>query len=184
VKLPSKPMIKSFDFLQAWRTAASNRSAQLLSSWTDYKLYTSLILNNPTCLLVDVGNALGLEAYPRDYYAVDGLLYSQQDFVPGCPKGQFWFRSLSVAFEHENTFNRNVFQEIAHLLILRARLSVVVTYTPIYDQELMNYFHSIIQPCHHASELDLNESFLMILGRRDPLEWDGYVYKKEGWKKL
>ncbi len=85
VKLSSKPMIKSFDFLQAWRTAASNRSAQLLASWTDYKLYTSLVLNNPTCLLVDVGNALGLQAYPRDYYAVDGLLYSQQDFVPDCP---------------------------------------------------------------------------------------------------
>jgi hypothetical protein len=104
--------------------------------------------------------------------------------VPESRKGQFWFRSLEVAFEHENSFNRDVYQEIAHLLILRARLSVLVTYPNTFDEKLMGYFHSFIEPCPHASELDANESFLMILGWSDPLRWDGYAFKKDGWKRL
>jgi hypothetical protein len=177
-------MVSSLDFLDAWRTAASKRSDQILSAWWDRKPYTSVILNNQDCLLVDVARELGLLAYPRNYYSVDGLLYSEQDLVPGRPENRFWLRSMSVAFEHENEFNRNLYQEIAHLLILRAQLSVVVTYWPGYHEENMSYFHSIIKTCPHAPELHDNESFLMILGRCDPLEWDGYVYKKDRWRQL
>ena len=179
-----RTMITSLEFLEAWRKVASSRVDQILSAWQDNKLYTSVMLNSPECVLADVACELGLLAYPRNYYSVDGVLYSEQDLVPESPKGQFWFRSLSVAFEHENTFNRNIYQEIAHLLILRARLSVIVTYSPEYDENLMNYFHSIIQPCSHASELDKEESFLVIMGRRDPLGWAGYVYKQDNWKRL
>lgn len=170
-------------FLAAWRNATSSCSEELSSAWFEYELYTSLVLKHPNCILERVARELGLSAYLSNYYSVDGLLYSQEDLVPGTPKKQTWFRSLSVAFEHENDF-RSVYQEIAHLLILRAQLSVVVTYSPKFDEKRMNYLRSIIDPCPHASELDAHESFLMILGRRDPLDWDGYVFKRGGWKRV
>ncbi len=164
-------MIESRKSLEAWRIAAARRESELLAEWRDNRRYTSIILNNSGCLLDEVAHELRLAAYPRNYYSVDGLLYTEQDKVPGSPESQFWFRTISVAFEHENSFDRDLYQEIAHLLILQAQLSVIVTYSTSYDEKLMKYFHSIIQPCPHAAELHASENFLMILGQRDPLKW-------------
>lgn len=177
-------MAQAIEFLNAWKKASTEAEEGMLECWEQSKLFTSLVLNKSECLLVAVGAELGLKVYPYNYYSLDGILYSDSDLVPDCPPDQRWFRSLAVAFEHENSFGRNVYQEIAHLLLIRARLSVIVSYSDSYHEKWMSYFHSIIAGCEHADDLDAKESFLMILGRRNPLRWDGYVFKHSDWKLL
>lgn len=177
-------MTLSKEFLLAWGDAASKRSEALQKNWHNYKKYTSIILNTENCLLDDVAIKMKLYSYPRNYYSVDGILYTEKDIVPEKKENEYWFRSISVAFEHEHVFDKDLFKEIAHLLILRSELSVIVTYPPRGVQPLMEYFHSIINDCSHAGELDLKRNFLFIFGYTDPLEWEGLVYTKTGWQKI
>ncbi len=177
-------MVTSHRFLHAWRETAIKKESAILDAWENYGEYTRVILDDADCLFTDLAQKLNLLVYPKDYYSMDGVLYTEKDLVPESPKNQTWLRSITVAFEHENTFNKNVYQEIAHLLILRAELSVLVTYPPSDDNNLMDYFHRIISECPHASEIDKKENFLMIFGYRDPLRWSGYVYKTDRWRSI
>jgi hypothetical protein len=140
-------------------------------------------------VLDEVGKAMGLNSHSKDYYKVDGILYGTNDLVPKIKDNECWLKSITVAFEHEHIYDMDLFKETAHLLILRSKLSVLVTYPPRGDgaNNILQYLRSIIDVCPHAKELDAAENFLLILGYPDPLEWDGLVYSKtevSGWKKI
>ena len=141
------------EFLGKWIEAASKHSTALVENWEKLGTYTSIILNNDDCILTEVANSMSLRSYPRNYYSVDGILYTDHDLVPKRKENEYWFRSISVAFEHEHNFNHNLYQEIAHLLILRSELSVIVTYPEGDESPLMTYFHDIIKNCSHSKEL-------------------------------
>jgi hypothetical protein len=176
-------MVTSIEFFNTWKSLALGHKRQLTHAWDNCKQYTSIILNGQDCFLAKVAKELGLLAYTRGYYSIDGILYSTKDLIPECPKDQLWLRSIPIAFEHKNNF-RNIHQEIAHLLITRADLYVIVTYPPEISEKHIDKFHQIFDGCSHVSELDEKENFLIILGKIDPFEWKGYVYKTKGWKPL
>ncbi|MBC8883343.1 hypothetical protein H9X57_07600 [Flavobacterium piscinae] len=69
-----------------------------------------------------------MKCYERNYYSLDAILYKEEFLVPNIKTNTFWFREIEVAFEHENNFNKNLFQEVSHLLITNSHLKVLVTY--------------------------------------------------------
>jgi hypothetical protein len=143
-----------------------------------------MIFNGERALIGEVATALNLNCYPYTYYHTDAILYTDHDIVPRTEDKGHWFRSFTVAFEHEHKWNDNLYQEISHLLVLRARLSVVVTYPTDHEDERLKYFHEIITTSPCADELHTNRSFLLILGYRQPQQWKGLIYQKDGWLPL
>jgi len=172
------------EFLKQWIVSANERDADLLANWNaDLGKYTAIIKDETDSVIDKVAERLKLIAY-SEHYHTDAILYREEDLVPGAGKG--WFRGIKVAFEHEHIYDKRLYQEISHLLILHSGLSVVVTYPPEgerKDSELMHYFHSLIRGSPRYNELDEKENFLLIFGYREPkLEWKGLVYKNAGWK--
>lgn len=171
-------------FLQVWSEITARRSQELIAKWDMRPEYTSIILAGGDCIIGKVAEELGLTYYPNTYYHTDAILYSEANLVPERNENQWWFRGISVAFEHENVYNKRLYEEISHLLILHSELSVVVTYPQRGEAKHLLYYHSIIQGSPRAKELDKEESFLLILGYCGPLEWKGLIYKNEGWKEI
>ena len=136
-------------------------------------------------MLQRVATHLGLKCYPHDYYCIDAVFYEPADVVPGTPAGSTWLRALSIAFEHENNVRSGLYQEASHLLIMDADLRVLVTYPlgdGIEDLELESV-RSLIDGSRHAQRISDEESFLLILGS-EPFDWEGFVYKTNGWLRL
>jgi hypothetical protein len=178
---------QAHEFLRAWREVTAIRRDDLLANWSaNLTKYTSIIQKDKGCVIDEVAQKLNLKSY-NEYYSTDAFLYSEEDLVSDVNPGQKWFRGIKVAFEHEHIYNKRLYEEISHLLILHSELSVLVTYPPPGDfrhLEHLDYFHSIIQGSPRAEELDENENFLLIFGYRDPLEWKGLVYKNDWWEEI
>jgi hypothetical protein len=178
-------IVKSHIFFQAWIQTVNCRKDHLKKIWRDTSVFTSYVKGDDNSILEEVAQKLDLLCYPRDYYSIDSILYLKEDMVP-LNEGQYCFRDIRVAFEHENVFNMNLREEVSHLLITNSDLKVLVTYPPNDDKEneILNYLHSIIQGARHSKTISQNESFLIIFGYEADLSWEGYVYKDENWKRL
>src|SRR5579862_6477736 len=155
------------EFLQAWREVTALRQNELLENWHKRRKYTSLIQGEEGCIVEEVGRKLDkLDCY-SEYYHTDTIFYAEADLVPERAGNQTWFRGIRVAFEHEHSYDKNLYEEISHLLILHSKLSVLVTYPPgrhYMDAPNLEYFRSIIKGSPRGDELDANENFLLILG--------------------
>lgn len=185
-----KNILSSELFYKAWKDVVYLNRDMLLPKWRDAKAFTTIIKGCEENLIQQVADKLGLSCYNKDYYSIDSILYSDEDLVPETPIGSSWFRQVKVAFEHENNFNKNLFQEVSHLLIIQSELKVIVTY-PQDDIDfsnqttsVMQYLHDIIKGTRQQSSLSENESFLMIFGYESNFVWEAYVYKTCNWKKL
>jgi hypothetical protein len=177
--------INAKDFLIAWLrvvTRAENRK-ELLTVWRNFSDFTSLIMRNENSILEQVGKEVELKAYQQDYYSIDAILYKDDDLVPTRRENTYWFRDIQVAFEHENTFNSGLYQEVSHLLITNCQLKVLVAYPDNDDNEVvkLNYLHEIIKGTRYSKELSDKENFLIIFGYENGFEWIGHIYKEDGW---
>jgi len=177
--------ISANDFFHAWVASVNEMKIILQDNWRNATQFTSLVKSSEDCVLKLVAKQLGLNCYPHDYYSLDSVLYRDCDLVPDLPEHSYWFRSLTVAFEHENSINSGIFKEVSHLLILDPELRVLVTY-PIsgIEEREWEYSHSIISGSRNADSISDQENFLVIFGGESGFVWEGYVYKKNGWKKL
>lgn len=182
-------MISSIDFFSAWLNAVNDHRAELKEIWRKRSSFTNFIKGDNNTILKQVSVALGISCYPKDYYSMDAVFYSEADRVPETPENSYWFHDIQIAFEHENEFNRNLYQEIAHLLILNTKLRVLVTYpdggldyTP--TTEIMEYLHRIISTNQQSTAISENENLLVIFGYEADMVWEGYVYKKNEWKQI
>ena len=177
--------ISAHRFLQAWKEAASLRETDLLENWSaNLGKYTSIVKDDQDCIVKSVANKISLSHY-SEYYHTDVIFYDNDDLVPNRKLGQTWVRGIKVAFEHEHIYDKSLYEEISHLLILQAGLSVVTTYPGTKDftkVEHLDYFHDLIKGSPRAKELDEKENFLLIFGFRDPLEWKGLVFKCDKWQ--
>ena len=177
-------------FFQAWIKVTTAWHDQLVESWQDYAGYTNLIINDYS-VISEVATQLNLLCYPHEYYALDAVLYEQHQIVPRTDQHTCWLREISVAFENENYFNHELYQEVAHLMLTQCDLRVLVTYSWAQvdqgkvtgDNHILNYLHEIIDGCRLASSIDVNQSFLLILGEQfnGKISWQGLVYRKSGW---
>lgn len=176
-------MITSKQFYSAWHRVVLNRKEEMLKVWKDKTPYTNYIRNNSDSVIRAVATELGLLCYPNDYYSIDSLLYKLEDLTPGRKDNSFWFRSIRVAFEHENEFNKKLYEEISHLLITNCELRVLVTYPNKDDYSLdLKRLHEIVRGSRISKTISDEESLLLIFGFENGFAWEGYVYKEEGWK--
>lgn len=183
-------MTTSKEFLKAWLETVEepSRLETLKNIWSNNKEFTNQIINNDDSVIIEVSKRLQLNCYENNYYSLDAVLYKNDNRVPGINENTYWFREIQIAFEHENYYNKNLYQEVAHLLITRCNLRVLVSY-PQYEKETVSdYLHEIISGCSIANEISEKESFLFILGYHyeGKVEWEGWVYKNsnEKWKIL
>lgn len=177
-------MITSNYFFYTWLKVINKpeRFETLKRIWRDNTSYTNEIITRENSVIEEVGKLLNLECYDRNYYSLDAILYNKSDKIPNIKENTYWFKDIEVAFEHENNYNNNLYQEVAHLLITRCNLRVLVTY-PQYEKEpVSDYLHEIISSCSIATEISKKENFLLIFGYEKGHEWEGWIYKKNKWK--
>jgi hypothetical protein len=176
----------AIEFFCQWKKVAAFRLDELLTNWSKRKKFTSIVKDEEECIVEKIAENLGLRCY-SEYYHTDTIFFDDDDLVPEKADGQTWVRGLKIAFEHEHSYDNKLYEEISHLLILHAPLSVVVTYPPpggFAELPHLQYFHKIIDGSPRAKELDANESFLLIFGYPEPAHWRGLIYKSEGWKEI
>ena len=176
--------ITSKEFYSIWKDVVTINKETLLEKWRYFKDYTNEIINKDNCVVGAVANELGLSCYTRNYYSLDSVFYTKEDLVPHIKENTHWFREIQVAFEHENSFNKNLYQEVSHLLITRCQLRVLVTYPNNNKNHILEYLHEIIKGTSFEKEIADSESFLLILGYETNFEWEGLVYKSDGWFKI
>ncbi len=183
-------MINSSSFYKAWLHVVKqeNTFELLRNTWSNNKNFTHEIIHSKEAVIQKVANEIKLDCYSGDYYSLDAVFYTKKDLVSNIPHNSCWLKEIQIAFEHENIFNNNLYQEVAHLLITRCNLKVLVSY-PNYEKEpTTDYLHDIISSCSIAQEISEKENFLLILGYYSggKCEWEGWVYKNstEKWKKI
>lgn len=176
--------IKSQSFYQAWLDTVNTREDHLLKIWRNAKEFTSYIKGDENCVMDEVANKLNLLCYPRDYYSVDTLLYKQEDLVHNINEGNYWFRDIRVAFEHENNFKGGLYQEVSHLLVINADLKVLVTYPNEDTTNELKYLHEIISGNRQSKSISDDESFLIIFGYEEGFKWEAFVYKQDNWEEI
>ena len=176
--------ISALSFYKSWLNTVANRKEYLLSIWRNAKAFTSYIKGDDNCVMEEVANKLNLLCYPRDYYSIDALLYKQEDLVHNRDEGNYWFRDIRVAFEHENNFKGGLFQEVSHLLLVNADLKVLVTYPNEDTTNELKYLHEIISGNRQSKSISDDESFLVIFGYETGFEWEAFVYKQDNWKQI
>jgi hypothetical protein len=179
----SHQQIQATEFFREWVSATNQKKSVLLEFWMNQKEFTKLILGdaNPEAITKVVGKALGFEVYSRDYYSIDTTFYRHEDRTPNVKDGQTWFRNITIAFEHENFFNKKLYEEVSHLLIINCELRVLVTYPYGNTDAIMKHLHDIIKGSKIADHLSDNANFLIICGKREPFEWNGLVYHNDNW---
>lgn len=177
------------DFFAYWIDACKQRHDTLFSDWTRSSFFTAHVFTEPGNIIDDIAGRMGLRAY-CGYYSIDAVLFKDDDFVPDRPGGTTWIRRIRIAFEHENNFYSDLFQEVSHLLITDCDLRVVVSYPGNRDdlENELKHLHSIIADTDRSAHIAATESFLFIAGWRHveqgTIEWWGYVYEQTQWRRL
>ena len=184
-----RPRVTARKFFKAWCENTKRRQNELLKAWDLSKVYTKKIVGHHDSIIAEVGCSLKLSCYPKDYYSIDAILYADEDIVEGLSNDILWFKGARVAFEHENAFNFNLFQEVAHLLLINCELRVLVVYPTYKDErndEVFGYLNEIINSTRDSRTIASNESFLIIQGFKDgkELSWKGITFKEGYWKEL
>src|ERR1700721_1857293 len=137
--------ISSQHFFEAWIDTVQGRREPLLSIWRQPRAFTSHVKGDDNSIMKEIADKLDLICYHHDYYFLDTIFYKEEDLVPGRPDGSFWFRDIRVAVEHENKYNRSLYQEVAHLLIINCDLKVLVTYPNDHWEGILEYLHEVIK---------------------------------------
>jgi len=176
--------ITSSEFFKSWLKVVNSKKNELLKVWNKAKDYTAAILGNEDSVICEIAKDLNLNAYPKDYYSIDAILYKEEDRVPEIPKEYYWFRAIRIAFEHENDFNSGLYQEVSHLLITKCDLRVLVSYPNGEIDSQLDYLHKIIKGTDSAKELSAKENFLIIFGYENGFQWEGFVFKLDSWKRI
>ena len=179
-------MIIAKEFFSAWLAVVNEtvRKSILEKKWKNATAYTNEIINNDNSVIEEIAKRLGLLSYTTNYYSIDTILYSKEDLVPKINENTFWFKEIKVAFEHENKYNKDLYQEVSHLLITRCDLRVLVSYPPYDKEPISDYLHEIIKGTSFEKEISDNESFLLILGYEKEYQWEAFVYKSKKWTEI
>ena len=178
-----KPM-KSIEFYNTWIELVNSNKESLLDEWRNSVNFTKKIITDDNSIICQLANKNNLLCYNRDYYAIDAVLYKNEDLVPDLNQNSIWLRDIKVAFEHENDFNSGLYQEVAHLLITNAELKVLVSYPDYEPDEELAFLHKVISNTRHSDNLSKHQNFLVIFGYEKGYSWEGYLYHKESWLRI
>lgn len=176
--------VTSTNFYGVWLDTVKYRKDEMLPIWRNNKAYTSYIKNSDNSVLSEIAQVFNLKCYEKDYYSVDAIFYNDADLTPRINENTYWFRHITIAFEHENNFKGGLYQEVSHLLITNSDLKVLVTYPNEDITNQFDYLHEIVKGCKNSNIISDEQSFLIILGYENGFEWEGYVYKQDNWLQL
>lgn len=168
--------ITSEAFYNAWKEAVLADQKYLIEIWRKNRDFTYKMMGHEDSIMSKVAKKLELESYEQDYYSIDTILYKKEDLINNPYRAIYWFKEIRVAFEHENTINRGVLEEVAHLLITNAELKVLVIYPNDTPKELLNEIHEIIKTSGHSKPLTEKQNFMIICGYETDFEWEFFVY--------
>ncbi|HEY1045230.1 MAG TPA: hypothetical protein VGF79_02250 [Bacteroidia bacterium] len=168
--------ITSEAFYNAWKEAVKADQDYLLKIWRNNRDFTYKMMGDEDSMISKVAKKLGLESYEQDYYSIDSILYKKGDLINNPYRAMYWFKEIRVAFEHENSFNRGILEEVAHLLITNAELKVLVTYPNDTPIEELKEIYEIIRSSGHSKSLTEKQNFMIIFGYEPKFEWEFFIY--------
>lgn len=179
-------IISAKDFFDAWVKVYSLdvHQKELNAVWGNRPAYTSKIANVCVDVAVELSKNKKLECWTEDYYSTDHIFYYEHDVE--VEPGATYIINPEVVFEHENDTN-GFYTEVAHHLMLKSNLYVVVSYYKnIVNEVYMDKIRVLINKSNNASELKEKQNFLIILGEEDAADiskdyWKGFIFNGDDW---
>jgi len=176
--------IKCNNFFKKWKSICKANEERLISEWNNPIEYTKIVLKGENSITAQLAIALNLKI-AFEYYSVDSIFYIDEDKVIEKADNNtwekidsgIWLTKFRIAFEHENIPNgpKGAYQEICHLLNLKADLKVLVTY---WDKEFINTFIDDLNSIISISSQEEVE-ILVIVGYKSikNIVWNGFMLK-------
>lgn len=173
------------EFFDAWVDVYSEKDHQekLNFYWSNRSAYTKEIAN----VCVDIAQKLYLECWTDNYYFIDHVFYKAEGAEE--INGTTYIINPEIVFEHENDTN-GFYTEVAHHLMLKSNLYVVVSYYKnIVNEIYMDKIRALINKSNNASELKEKQNFLIILGEEDAADiskdyWKGFIFNGDNWNEV
>jgi hypothetical protein len=142
------------------------------------KSYTYYMRSN---IFPRIANRLGLSAWNKDYYGLDGVFYEERStdnfgrFTP-------YAKWISVALEHANKPVKT-YEEINKLQMYNAPLKVLITYAAegTESDSLLKKYEAVIRDADIYNDVATQRQQLVIFGTPlTVLEWRFYAYESDG----
>ena len=128
-----------------------------------------------------IARHLGLQAWNKDYYALDGMFYEERG-RDNAGKYTTYATWISVALEHTTRPSRT-HEEINKLQMFNAPLKVLITYVAegAETESLLRKYEAIIGDSDVFSDIATLRKQLVILGSPQAVrDWRFYVYESDG----
>ncbi|HXJ44405.1 MAG TPA: hypothetical protein VNH18_34280 [Bryobacteraceae bacterium] len=134
-----------------------------------------------TTIYPRVGRQLGLLAWNKEYYTLDGMLYEERG-VDNTGKYATYANWISVAIEHDNDSSR-AHEKMNKLQSFNAPLKVLITYAAdgAPSETLLRKYESLIKSSDVFNDVATLRQQLVILGTPKTVrEWRFYAYENDG----
>jgi hypothetical protein len=128
-----------------------------------------------------VARHLGLLAWNKDYYALDGMFYEERG-RDNSGKYTTYAKWITVALEHAARPSRT-HEEINKLQMFNAPLKVFITYVAegVETESLLSKYETVIREADAFNDVSTLRKQLVILGSPQAVrEWCFYVYESDG----
>lgn len=128
-----------------------------------------------------IGRHLGLLAWNKEYYTLDGMLYEERG-MDDTGKYATYANWVSVAIEHENDASRAQ-ETMNKLQLFNAPLKVLITYSALgaATDFLLRKYENIIKASDVFNDFATLRQQLVILGTPKAVaEWRFYAYEDGG----
>jgi hypothetical protein len=134
-----------------------------------------------TNIFPKIARQLGLLAWSRDYYALDGIFYEERG-RDNAGKYTTYAKWISVALEHANRPSRT-HEEINKLQMFNAPLKVLITYVEegAEAESLLGKYEAVIKEADIFNDIATLRKQLVVLGSPQSVRgWRFYVYESDG----
>ena len=134
-----------------------------------------------TTIYPRVARQLGLLAWNKEYYTLDGMLYEERG-VDNTGKYATYANWISVAIEHDNDSSR-AHEKMNKLQSFNAPLKVLITYAAdgAPSEALLRKYESLIKSSDVFNDVATLRQQLVILGTPKTVrEWRFYAYENDG----
>jgi len=134
-----------------------------------------------TTIYPKVARILGLLAWNKEYYTLDGMLYEERG-MDETGKYATYANWISVAIEHENDSSRAL-EKMNKLQSFNAPLKVLITYAAdgAASESLLRKYENLIKSSDVFNDVATLRQQLVILGTPKTVqEWRYYAYENDG----
>jgi hypothetical protein len=134
-----------------------------------------------TSIYPRVGRQLGLLAWNKEYYTLDGMLYEERG-TDDTGRYATYANWISVAIEHENDSSRAL-DKMSKLQSFNAPLKVLISYAAdgAPTETLLRKYENLIKASDVFHDVATLRQQLVILGTPKTVrEWRFYAYENDG----